>query len=109
MFDKKLGSENRLQSIDFKENPQSNARIDEYIKNNPEFWLHLQSMPPSYMARALVLGQIEKEERIEEMHEAIKKKLKQTPEMERVIENLVKNLPVEAYERAMLSILCFLR
>ena len=34
------------QQPQFKENPQVNAKIDEYIKNNPKYWDYVQSMTP---------------------------------------------------------------
>ena len=45
---------------EFKENPQVNAKIDDYIKNNPKYWDYVQSMTPERMARALVLTEIQK-------------------------------------------------
>jgi hypothetical protein len=88
----------------FKENPQVNARIDEYIKNNPKFWTYVQSMPPERMARALVLVEIQKEDRTQKMRAGILKKLEQNPEMKQSIQNMVKNMPEEERERAMISI-----
>ena len=88
----------------FKENPQVNARIDDYIKNNPKFWTYVQSMPPERMARALVLVEIQKEDRTLKMREGILKKLDQNPEMKQSIQNMVKNMPEEERERAMVSI-----
>lgn len=88
----------------FKENPQVNARIDEYIKNNPKFWNYVQSMPPDRMARALVLVEIQKHDRTEKMRAGILRKLDENPEMKASIQNMVKNMPAEQREQAMISI-----
>ena len=88
----------------FKENAQVNARIDEFIKNNPKQWDYIQSMPPERMARALVLNEIQKLDRREKMREGVLTKLDQNPEMKEHIQSLVKNLPEDQRENAMVSI-----
>ncbi len=88
----------------FKENSQVNARIDEFIKNNPKQWDYIQSMPPERMARALVLNEIQKLDRREKMREGVLTKLDQNPEMKEHIQSLVKNLPEDQRENAMVSI-----
>jgi hypothetical protein len=88
----------------FKENPQVNARIDEFIKNNPKQWEYIQSMPPERMARALVLNEVQKLDRREKMREGVLTKLDQNPEMKEHIQGLVKHLPEDQREDAMVSI-----
>jgi hypothetical protein len=88
----------------FKENAQVNARIDEFIKNNPKQWDYIQSMPPERMARALVLNEVQKLDRREKMREGVLTKLDQNPEMKEHIQSLVKNLPEDQREGAMVSI-----
>jgi hypothetical protein len=41
-----------------RENPQVNAKIDQYIQNNPKHWQYIQSLPAERMARALVLNEV---------------------------------------------------
>ncbi|HWC58711.1 MAG TPA: hypothetical protein VHC44_03385 [Verrucomicrobiae bacterium] len=88
----------------FKENSQVNARIDEYIKNNPKHWEYIQSMPPERMARALVLHEVQKLDRREKMQAGVLAKLNENPEMKEHIEGLVKNLPESQRQSAMVSI-----
>ena len=88
----------------FKENPQVNAKIDEYIKNNPKHWAYIQSMPPDRMARALVLNEVQKLDRREKMHASIMKKLDENPEMKQAYETLVKNLPADQREKMMTAL-----
>ena len=92
------------QQPQFKENAQVNARIDEYITNNPKQWTFIQSMTPERMARALVLNQIQKEDRTQKMQAGIMRKLDENPEMKQSIQTMVKNLPEDQRERAMASI-----
>ena len=88
----------------FKENPQVNAKIDEFIKNNPKQWDYIQSMPPERMARALVLNEVQKLDRREKMREGVLSKLDQNPEMKEHIAGLVKTLPEDQREDATVSI-----
>ena len=92
------------QQRQFKENPQVNAKIDEYIKNNPKFWDYVQSMTPERMSRALVLTEIQKEDRTQKMEKSILRKLDENPEMKQSIQNMVKNMPEDQREKAMISI-----
>ena len=88
----------------FKENPQINARIDEYIKQNPKQWEYIQSMPRERLERGIVLDRIQRNDRREKMHEGVLNKLDQNPEMKQHIEGLVKNLPEDQREGAMVAI-----
>jgi hypothetical protein len=88
----------------FKENPQINARIDEYIKQNPKQWEYIQAMPRERLERGMVLDRIQRNDRREKMHEGVLNKLDQNPEMKQHIEGLVKHLPEDQREGAMVAI-----
>ena len=87
-----------------RENPQVNAKIDQYIQNNPKHWQYIQSLPAERMARALVLNEVQKQERQEKMRAGIMRKLEQNPEMKQAYETLVKNLPEDQREKMMASL-----
>jgi len=61
-------------------------------------------MTPERMARALVLTEIQKEDRTQKMEKSILRKLDENPEMKQSIQNMVKNMPEEQREKAMISI-----
>lgn len=88
----------------FRENPQVNAKIDDYIKNNPKHWAYIQSMPRERLERALVLQEVQKQDRTEKMRAGIMRKLDQDPELKQAYQNLVKNLPEDQREEAMINI-----
>src|ERR1051326_1497188 len=56
----------------FRENPKVNARIDEYINNNPKHWTYIQAMPRERLERALVLNEVQKLDRQEKMNAGIR-------------------------------------
>ena len=82
----------------YRDNPKVNARIDEYIKNNPKHWDYIQSMPRERLERALVLSEVKK------MKAGILRKLDQNPELKQAYETLVKHLPEDQREKVMVSI-----
>ena len=88
----------------FKENPEVNAKIDDYIKNNPKHWDYIQSMPSDRMARALVLNEVQKNERNQKMGAAILRKLDENPEIKASIANIVKAMPEDQRERATIAL-----
>jgi hypothetical protein len=88
----------------FRDNPEINAKIDEYIKQNPKHWSYIQSMPPERMARALVLNEVQRRDRTQNMRKGIMRKLEQDPELKQAYQTLVKNLPEDQREQAMVNI-----
>ena len=81
-----------------------NAKIDAYIEKNPKEWTYIQSMPRPRLERSLVLQAVQKEERREKLRESVMKKLDANPEMKEAYRTLVKNLPEEQQEKAMVSL-----
>lgn len=88
----------------FRDNPQVNAKIDDYIKENPKHWAYIQSMPRDRLERALVLQEVQKNDRVAKMRAGIQRKLDQDPELKAAYANLVKNLPEDQREQAMINI-----
>lgn len=88
----------------FRENAEVNAKIDAYIEKNPKEWAYIQGMPRERLERSLVLQAVQKLDRREKMRTSILKKLDQNPEMKEAFRTLVKNLPAEQQEKAMVSL-----
>ena len=87
----------------FRENAEVNAKIDAYIQKFPKEWSYIQSMPRERLERSLVLQSVQKEERKEKMRAGILKKLDDNPELKEAYRTLVKNLPAEQQEKALVS------
>ncbi|MDQ3624836.1 MAG: hypothetical protein M3463_20535 [Verrucomicrobiota bacterium] len=88
----------------FRDNPQVNAKIDEYIKENGKHFAYIQAMPRDRLERALVLQEVQKNDRVAKMRAGIQRKLDQDPELKAAYANLVKNLPEDQREQAMVNI-----
>jgi hypothetical protein len=88
----------------FRENPEINAKIDDYIKANPKRWEYIHSMSPERMARTIVLQDVQKQERTERIRSSVLKKLEENPELKKAYQTLVKNLPEDQQEKMMATL-----
>jgi len=88
----------------YRENPQTNEKIDAWIAANPSRWEYFRNLPPDRAARKLVLNEIQKFERQQKMNNGIMKKLEGDPEAKAAYETLLKRVPEDQRERAMTSV-----
>src|SRR5260370_37372911 len=67
-------------------------------------WNYIQGLPRERLERMLVLQNVNKIERRERIRASVTKQLNANPELKEAYRKLVKNLPAEQQERAMMSI-----
>jgi hypothetical protein len=92
------------ESPKLRDNVEINAKIDAYIQANPKEWAYIQSLPRERLERMLVLQNVNKLERRERIRASVVKQLEANPELKEAYRKLVKNLPAEQQEKAMMSI-----
>ena len=97
-------AENNNGAPQFRENPEINGKIDDYIKANPKRWEYIQAMSPERMARTFVLQDVQKQERTERIRTGVLKKLDENPELKKAYQTLVKNLPEDQQEKMMANL-----
>jgi hypothetical protein len=88
----------------YRDNVEINAKIDSYIQANPKEWSYIQGLPRERLERMLVLQNVNKIERRARIRASVVKQLEANPELKEAYRKLVKNLPAEQQERAMMSI-----
>jgi hypothetical protein len=88
----------------YRDNVEINAKIDAYIQTNPKEWAYIQGLPRERLERMLVLQNVNKIERRARIRASVTKQLEANPELKEAYRKLVKNLPAEQQERAMMSI-----
>jgi hypothetical protein len=88
----------------YRDNVEINAKIDTYIQANPKEWAYIQGLPRERLERMLVLQNVNKIERRARIRASVTKQLEANPELKEAYRKLVKNLPAEQQERAMMSI-----
>jgi hypothetical protein len=82
----------------FRNNPEVDAKIDGYIKENPNYWAYVQAMPRERLERSLVLNEVRELDRQHRMREGIMKRINANPSLKQAYETLVKNVPEEQRE-----------
>lgn len=92
------------QPTTYRDNAEINAKIDNFIAQNPKRWEYVQALPRERLERALVLTDVQKQERQQKMASGVMKKLDDDPQLKKTYENLVAHLPENEREKAMVSI-----
>jgi hypothetical protein len=82
----------------FRSNPEVDAKIDAYIKDNPKYWAYVQAMPRDRLERTVVLNEVREIDRQQRMREGVMNQINRNPEMKRAYEVLVKDLPEDQRE-----------
>ena len=82
-------------------NPEVEAKIDAYIKENPKYWNYLQAMPRDRLERTVVLNEVRQIDRQQRMREGIMKRINDDPKLKSAYEILVKDVPEDQREEVM--------
>ena len=82
----------------FRSNPEADAKIDTYIKDNPKYWAYVQAMPRDRIERTVVLNEVREIDRQQRMREGVMNQINRNPEMKRAYDLLVKDLPEDQKE-----------
>lgn len=88
----------------YRSNPEVDARIDRYIRDNPRHWAYIQSMPRDRLERSVVLAEVRQLERQERIRDGVLKKLDRDPELKRTLDRLVQDLPEGQREDALVRL-----
>jgi len=82
----------------FRSNPEVDAKIDAYIKENPKYWTYVQAMPRDRLERTVVLNEVREVDRQQRIREGVLKQINRNAEMKRAYDLLVKDLPEDQKE-----------
>jgi hypothetical protein len=85
----------------YRTNPEVEAKIDSYIKENPKYWNYLQAMPRDRLERTVVLNEVRQVERQQRMRDGIMKRINDDPKLKQAYETLVKDVPEDHREEVM--------
>jgi len=85
----------------YRTNPEVEAKIDAYIKENPKYWNYLQAMPRERLERTVVLNEVRQLDRQQRMRDGIMKRISADPKLKQAYEILVKDVPEEQREEVM--------
>jgi hypothetical protein len=82
----------------FRTNPEVDAKIDAYIKDNPKYWAYVQAMPRERLERTVVLNEVRELDRQQRIREGVLKQINRNPDLKRAYDLLVKDLPEDQKE-----------
>jgi hypothetical protein len=77
----------------YRTNPEVEAKIDAYIKENPKYWTYLQQMPRDRLERTVVLNEVRVLDRQQRIRDGLMKEINKNPELKQAYETLLKNVP----------------
>lgn len=89
---------------EFRSNPEVDAKIDAYIKENPKDWAYIQAMPRERLERSLILEEVKKRDRQQRIRDGIMKEIERNPELKQAYETLLKNVPENLRESVMTQV-----
>ena len=88
----------------YRSNPEVDAKIDAYVKENPKYWAYVQQMPRERLERTVVLGEVRELDRQHRMREGVLKKINNNPDLKQAYDRIVKDLPEDQREGVMAQI-----
>ena len=88
----------------FRSNPEVDAKIDAYLKDNPKYWAYVQAMPRERLERTVVLNEVRELDRQQRMREGLMKRISTNPSLKNAYDTLVKDLPEDQKESVIAQI-----
>jgi hypothetical protein len=85
----------------YRVNPEVEAKIDTYIKENPKHWAYVQGMPRDRLERTVALNEVRQIERQQRMRDGLMQRINSNPKLKEAYETLVKDVPEEQREEVM--------
>src|SRR5258707_14574594 len=82
----------------FRSNPEVDAKIDAYIKENPKYWTYVQAMPRERLERSVVLNEVRELDRQQRIRGGVVKQISRDPALKQAYDLLVKDLPGDQKE-----------
>jgi hypothetical protein len=97
-------SPNTTDQAAYRNNPEVDAKIDAYIKENPKYWAYVQAMPRDRLERSVVLNEVQKIDRQQRIRDGVMKDINTNPQLKTAYETLVKNVPEELRDHVITQI-----
>lgn len=91
--------ENRYQRT----NPETEAKINDWIKNNSKNWDYIQAMPRDRLERTVVLNEVRQLERRQYVDTEVLQSVKNNPEQKAAYDVLLKDVPEEKRDEVIVS------
>jgi hypothetical protein len=84
-------------------NPETDAKIDNWIKQNPKGWDYIKAMPRDRLERTVVLNDVRKIEARQRFETGLMQEINNDPVRRQAYEVLTKDMPEEKREEVILG------
>ncbi|HEX5397831.1 MAG TPA: hypothetical protein VFY06_02145 [Verrucomicrobiae bacterium] len=92
-------NENRYQRT----NAEAEAKINDWIKNNPKNWDYIQAMPRDRLERTVVLNEVRHVERRQYVDTGVLQNIKNNPDLKAAYDVLLKDVPEDKRDEVILN------
>ena len=89
---------------EYRSNPEVDARIDAYIRENPKYWAYVQGLPRERLERSLILTEVQKLDRQQRIRDGVMKEISRNPELKQAYETLLKGVPENLRDTVMAQV-----
>jgi hypothetical protein len=86
-----------------KTNPETETKINDWIKINPKNWEYIQGMPRDRLERTVVLNEVRQVERRQYVDTEVLQSVKNNPELKAVYDVLLKDVPEERRDETIVN------
>lgn len=100
---KQAVAEKKAQEPTIRTNPEIDAKIDEFIKENPKLLEYYQGLPKEVLIRKLILGKMQRAGYANQRNQEIIAWVEENPDIKAKIEARVKNVPEANRQRAFIT------
>lgn len=96
-------AEKKAQEYTVRVNPEIDAKIDRFIKENPDLHAYYNGLTKEQLIRKLVLGKMQRSENTQRRNQEIVAWVDEHPEIKAKVEERIKNVPAENRQRAFIN------
>lgn len=93
----------KAQEPALRKNPEIDAKLDEFIRQNPRLHEYYQALSKEELIRKLMLGKMQRAEYANNRNEEIRAWVEEHPEIKAKVEERVRNVPTANRERAFIN------
>ena len=87
----------------YRTNPEMEAKIDNWIKQNPKGWDYIKDMPRDRLERTVVLNEVRQVERRQRIENGVMQAINSDPARKQAYEILTKDMPEDQREEVILN------
>jgi hypothetical protein len=85
-------------------NPEVDAKITQFIKDNPKLYDYYAEQSKEQLIRKLMLGKMQRNEYVQSQHNEVREFLDQNPEIKEKVEERLRRMSPNRRERAFMTV-----